>query len=148
MVKPLILFMSGCARSCFVRGRDRNLRGARVAASLTGYRILGILPPMPQDDPPPCRIYDYSAGERPNAAYWAWFDEEFGLWTRGSRGRRMLRAIEGTLRKTGKWRGHLTTIHHDPTQDRMTVYAHYVLDEAMQLTWAELLDLVRARLGR
>ena len=98
---------------------------------------------MPKDDPPHCRIFDYSAGQQPSAAYWEQFDLDFGRSFMGSRARQVLRR----LHKTGTSRGgNVTTIEYDPAQDRMPVHADYSEPwEAIQLTWDELLDLVRER---
>ncbi|MCU0909208.1 MAG: hypothetical protein MUF73_17655 [Rhodobacteraceae bacterium] len=101
---------------------------------------------MSSDTPPPCRIFDFSAGERPSAAYWEQFDKDFGATFMGSRARQILRRLHKTGTSPG---GNVTTIEYDPAQDRVTVHAdHSEPWEAIQLTWDELLDLVRARKRR
>jgi hypothetical protein len=98
---------------------------------------------MSTDAPPPCRFYDYSAGERPGEAYWAWFDLDFGRGFKGRYARQFLRRLHKTGTSPG---GNVTTIEYDPAQDRVTVHADYSEPwEAIQLTWDELLDLVRER---
>jgi hypothetical protein len=98
---------------------------------------------MSADAPPPCRICDDIAGERPSEAFWAWFDLDFGPTFPGRFARQVLRRLHKTGTSPG---GNVTTIDRNPAQDRVTVHADYSEPlEAIQLTWDELLDLVGER---